>query len=355
MGAGGSAAQAGSAPGRPIEPPDASVPVDPVPPPDASVPDASIPDATTPPDASDPPDAAKPPCESISESIDELRPGVMLVVDQSRSMRTGFPQQNSPDTRWSLVGKALFDPASGVVKTYEGTIRFGIAFFTGNQNEACPILHEVHAATQNYAALNALYQSLAPEGSTPTGDSLNQVVGELEQGQRHNVQTILLVTDGNPNTCFMQSGSNGQFEALEAVQVAYELGYDTFVLGISNDIAGENLQQLANAGAGKLVDLKYGVDPDAAQPYQASSDKNGLTAQFADILSHVSFCEVRTQRDIGLDEASQGKVLLDGKPLVFGASDGFRLKDPRHLEIMGSACDAIKSGAKLLSVRISCD
>ena len=118
---------------------------------------------------------------------------------------------------------------------------------------------------------------------------------------------------------------------------------------------GENLQQLANAGAGRLVDLVYGVDPEAAQPYQASSDKNGLTAQFADILSHVSFCEVRTQRDIAPDEASQGRVLLDGKPLTYGASDGFRLKDARHVEIMGSACDAIKGGAQLLSVSISCE
>jgi hypothetical protein len=356
-GTAGASAQAGTAPGPPLEEPDPSVSPDADTPPDASIPaDASIPDATIPPDATAVLDASpKPPCESISESIDELRPGVMLVVDQSRSMRTAFPQQGSPDTRWSLVGKALFDPSSGVVKTYEGSIRFGIAFFTGNQNGECPVLHEAHAATQNYTALNALYQSLAPDGSTPTGESLNQVIGELERRQRQNVRTIVLVTDGNPNTCFMQSGSNGQFEAVEAVQLAYELGYDTYVLGISRDIAGANLQQLANAGAGKLIDLVHGVDPDAAQPYQASSDKNGLTAQFADILSHVSFCDVRTQRDVAPDEASQARVLLDGKPLAYDASDGFRLKDARHIEITGSACDAIKAGAKQLSVRISCE
>ena len=279
----------------------------------------------------------------------------MLVVDQSRSMRTGFPQQNSPDTRWSLVGKALFDPTSGVVKTYEGSIRFGIAFFTGQQNGECPILHQVRVLTQNYTALNALYQSLAPDGNTPTGESLNQVVGELERGRNHNVQSIVLVTDGTPNTCAMQSGSNGQPQAVEAVQLAYELGYDTYVLGISNDIAEQNLQQLANAGAGKAVGLVYGVDADAAQPYHASGDKQGLTAQFADILSKVSFCEVRMQRDIAPEEAITGRVMLDGKALSYNAEEGFWLKDPRHLEIVGSACDAIKAGAKELSVRISCD
>lgn len=350
-GGAGAAARA-DAPTAGSEVPDASLPPDAADAPDANTPE----DAEPPPDAADPNDAApKPACESISESIDELRPGVMLVVDQSRSMRTPFPQPGSPDTRWSLVGKALFDPTSGVVKAYQGTIRFGVAFFTGRQNEQCPLLHQMRAATQNYAALNALFQSLAPDGNTPTGESLNQVVEQLERGQRHNVQTIVLVTDGNPNTCTMPSGDNGQFEAVEAVQIAYELGYDVYVLGISNDIAGINLQQLANAGAGKPIDLMYGVDPEAAQPYQASSDTNGLTGQFADILSQISFCEVRTQRDIAPEEASLGRVLLDGVPLAYGASDGFRLKDPRHLEIMGSACESIKDGAKLLSVRISCE
>lgn len=291
----------------------------------------------------------------MTESIDELRPGVILVVDQSRSMRMRFPTQSSPDTRWSLVGKALFDPSTGVVKTYEGSIRFGIAFFTGHQNEECPLLNEVHAATQNYTALNTLFQSLAPDGNTPTGESLNQVVGELERGQSHNVQSIVLVTDGNPNTCLKPTGGDGQEEALEAVQLAYELGYDVYVLGISNDIAGENLQQLANAGKGEAADLVYGVDPSAAQPYQASGTEKGLIAQFGDILSQVPFCEVRLQRDVAADEASAGQVLLDGKPLDYNAKDGFWLKDARHLEIVGSACDAIKAGAKELSVRISCD
>ncbi len=279
----------------------------------------------------------------------------MLVVDQSRSMRTAFPQKGSPDTRWSLVGRALFDPTSGVVKTYEGSIRFGIAFFTGHQDEECPLLHQVHAATQNYAALNALFQSLAPDGTTPTAESLNEVVGELERSQSHNVQSIVLVTDGNPNTCTTPSGGNGQPEALEAVQLAYELGYDVYVLGISNDIAGENLQQLANAGAGEPANLVYGVDADAAEPYHASGDEKGLTAQFGDILSHVPFCEVRMQRDVASDEASEGHVMLDGQTLNYDADNGYWLKDPRHLEIVGSACDAIKAGAKELTVRISCD
>ena len=67
-------------------------------------------------------------CESVTVSIDELRPAITIMVDQSRSMRSGFPTRTSPNTRWSLVGQALFE---GVVKTFEARVRFGIAFFTG--------------------------------------------------------------------------------------------------------------------------------------------------------------------------------------------------------------------------------
>jgi hypothetical protein len=48
-------------------------------------------------------------------------------------------------------------------------------------------------------------------------------------------------------------------------------------------------------------------------------------------------------------------VRLDGKPLELGSPDGFRLKDARHLEILGQACETLRASGKQLSVRISCD
>jgi hypothetical protein len=300
----------------------------------------------------------KPACESVTVSIDDLRPAVTVVVDQSRSMRSGFPDKGSPNTRWSLVGQALFDPTHGVVKTFESSVRFGIAFFTGHhgyEGAACPQLNEVHAATQNYEALRALYVSLAPDGDTPTGESLLKIVSELEEKPSQGPHSIVLVTDGNPDTCAQPNPDNGQPEAVAAVQAAHAAGYDVYVLGISNDIAGQNLQQLANAGKGKPLDLVWGKDADAAQPFHASSDALGLTAQLAVILNQIPFCEVRLQRDVAVDEASQGHVVLDGQPLPFSPSNGFALKDPRHLEIVGKACEAIRANGKQLSVRISCD
>ena len=48
-------------------------------------------------------------------------------------------------------------------------------------------------------------------------------------------------------------------------------------------------------------------------------------------------------------------MLLDGQPLNYSLSDGYVLKDPRHLAIVGKACEAIKAGGRQLDVRISCD
>lgn len=295
-----------------------------------------------------------PSCESVTVSIDDLRPAITLMIDQSLSMRFGFPTRDSPITRWSIVGQALFDPNQGVVKTFESSVRFGVAFFTGHSG-ACPLLSQVSAATGNYAALDALYQSLSPEGDTPTGESMSQIVMQLKAKSTAAPQSIVLVTDGDPDTCAQPLPDEGQPEALAAVRAAHAAGVDVYVLGISDDIAGAKLQQLANAGRGKPIELVWGVDADAAQPYKADSSVLGLTAQLADLLNRIPFCEVNLQRDVARNEASSGQVSLDGQPLAYSDSDGFALRDPRHLEIVGQACEALKSRGKQLSVRISCN
>jgi hypothetical protein len=216
-------------------------------------------------------------------------------------------------------------------------------------------LNEVPAKARNYEPLNALYRSLRPDGDTPTGDALQQVVTELTQTPSQGPRYILLVTDGNPDTCLQPNPDQGQPEAVAAAQRAYAAGIELYVLGISNGIAGENLQQLANAGKGRPIDSVYGVDPDAAQPFQASDNVLELAEQFSDILNGIPLCEVRLQRDVAPTELGNARVVLDGRPLSYSVSDGYVLKDSRHLAIVGKACEAIEVGGRQLSVRIACD
>jgi hypothetical protein len=299
-----------------------------------------------------------PECESIVVTIDELRPSVTLLVDQSGSMRAGYPERESPDTRWTLVREALLNPQTGVVPGLQHSIQFGLVFYTsrnGYSSGACPILSAVQNVTNNYAAISELYESTRPDDDTPTGAALQQVVRNILASERRSTEVLLLVTDGDPDTCEQPDPQNGQLEAIAGAQAVHQAGIDFYVLGISSDISGDKLQQLANAGQGKPLDAVWGVDAEAAQPFQASASVAGLTSQLHDILARVPLCEIELERPVALDQLALGEVALDGEALRLGNPDGFRLKDARHLEIVGQACETLRASGKQLSVRISCD
>jgi hypothetical protein len=216
------------------------------------------------------------------------------------------------------------------------------------------MLSEVAAATENYEGIRALYEVTSPGDDTPTGAAIEQVSSRLGAARSQGPQVLLLVTDGDPDTCAVPDPQDGQQEALDAATRAHAAGIDFYVLGVSQDISGDKLQQLANAGQGKRLEAVWGVDADAARPYQASSTVAELTEQLHQILERVPLCEVQLDRDVDIAELDPGSVTLDGQRLRLNAADGYRLKDSRHLEIVGAACEGLKSAGRRLSVRISC-
>ncbi len=304
-----------------------------------------------------PPDPT--PCVSIDVTLEQLRPAVTLLVDQSGSMRQSYPDDESPDSRWSVVQAALLDPDKGVVKSLEQSIQFGLTFYTSRNGFSgggqCPLLTEVSAATNNYGPIDKLYAASYPDDDTPTGAAINAVLTGIQQAPRKGPEVILLVTDGDPDTCAQPDPQDGQPEAIQAASAAHAAGVDFYVLGVSSDIADEKLQQMANAGQGKPIDAVWGADPDAAQPFRASESVEGLTNQFRDILARVPLCEVELERTIAPGEVTSAEVILDGDKLTFGSPDGFRLKDTKHFEIVGKACETLRASGKRLRVRIACD
>jgi hypothetical protein len=298
------------------------------------------------------------PCEAVSLTLDQLRPAVTLLVDQSGSMRAGYPTRDSGQTRWQLVRQALLDPTTGVVQSLQQSIQFAFVFYTSRNGFAggtCPMLSEVPAATGNYEAIRQLYDQSAPDDDTPTGAAVTQVTREIAEANRRVPEVILLVTDGDPDTCEQPDPQDGQDAAITAVTQAYAAGIELYVLGVSSDISGDKLQQLANAGQGRPTNAVWGVDALAAEPFQASDSVAGLTEQLRGILARVPLCEVELDRDVGVEELTDRAVVLDGKALHYGDPDGFTLKDARHLEIQGKACDTLRAAGKRLSVRVSCD
>jgi von Willebrand factor type A domain len=317
-------------------------------------------DASLEADAPPGPDDSIDPCGLVRVGFDQLRPIVILLVDQSGSMNDHFPTRTSPDTRWSVVRNALMDPDHGAVKQLESSVRFGVTFFTsrgGFRGGACPMLTDVASATDNYDAIRALYDRTQPDRDTPTGESIAKVAERLLGVSGPGQKFILLVTDGAPDTCAMPNGNQNQAQAIavSAAQDAFKNRITLFILGVSSDIEGTNLQQLANAGQGKPINRKWGIDSDAAEPYRASDNVADLSNQIIDILNHVPFCDIRLRRDIDPDTASQGEVILDGKKLVLDDADGWRLNDSRNLEIVGKACETARARGKELVLKFLCE
>jgi hypothetical protein len=313
-------------------------------------------------EAAVPPDDTIDPCNGLVRvGFDQLRPVVMLLVDQSGSMTEHYPTAMSAGTRWSVVHDAIMDPSKGAIKQLESSVRFGVTFFTsrgGFSGGTCPMLTEISAATDNYDAIRQLYDRTLPDkGDTPTGESIDKVGEKLSAMGGPGRKFILLVTDGAPDTCDRPNGDPRQAQAfaVAAARKAFDEKITLFVLGVSNDIQGPNLQQLANAGQGKATPLLWGRDPDAAEPYRASDNVADLSAQIVGILNQVPFCDIRLRRDVDPRAASQGDVILDGQKLPYGDPNGWRLTDSRNLEIVGKACDAARAKGRELVLDFLCE
>jgi hypothetical protein len=224
-------------------------------------------------------------CDELTVETKPVTPTVLILVDNSSSMFEPRAEL------WDALYSALMT-AGGPVDTLQAKIRFGFASYKGltntgvmdETNPACAEVTEVPYALDNYAAINTAYTALGTQWmqgikwETPTGHAITRVTPALVEyvADPPGPKFILLVTDGNPNTCRVLDPQCGQDHTIRAVQDAYIAGIGTFVLGIG-DIVGANtgcvpaqmrcgvdhLQDIANAGQGQPV-----VQPPAEYVYQ---------------------------------------------------------------------------------------
>ena len=227
-------------------------------------------------------------CNELMVETKPVTPTVLILVDNSSSMFE--PRADL----WDALYNALM-VAGGPVDALQAKIRFGFASYKGiasngqpvatsETDPACAEVTEVPYALDNYTAINGIYTTLGTEWmqgvkwETPTGHAITRVVPSLRDfvADPPGPKIILLVTDGNPNTCRVLDPQCGQDQTIKAVQDAYTAGIGTVVLGIG-DIVGANtgcvpaqmrcgvnhLQDIANAGQGQPV-----VQPPAEYVYQ---------------------------------------------------------------------------------------
>lgn len=208
-------------------------------------------------------------------------PTVLVLLDGSSSMF--MPRV----ALWDAALEALVGDGNPI-QEFDDRVRFGFTHFRGaslphaEDDPACATLHSVDFRFDNFGEIRELYQSLGADYTvemkweTPTGFALDRSIEALLADEHTSGrQYIVLITDGDPNTCSVLDPQCGQDQSIAAVQRAYAAGIRTYAIGIG-DIARdantgcfsevtrcgtEHLQDLANAGRGLPVQLP----PDSAR------------------------------------------------------------------------------------------
>jgi len=274
-------------------------------------------------------------CAEVEVEIDTVPPTVLVLVDRSWSMTKDF----AGTERWGAVYRTLMHPDSGVIARLDGQVRFGLTLYTsknGDEGGECPLLTEVAPDLDNAAQIDELLAQKVPIDEGPTGESLLLTAQSLAALDVHGPKAIVLATDGEPDTCSQPNPDEGQALAVQAAQSAHDLGIETFVVSVGDDVSEEHLQEMANVGVGRPVNASEPA------PYYQALDADELVTAFADVVTELVRCDARIDGFVDLEQACRGTVTLDGEPLECGVD--FELADESTLVLLGGACNSLKSG-----------
>jgi hypothetical protein len=304
-------------------------------------------------------------CADVNVTMSRSPINLILVVDRSETMAL---ERFGNVWRWDAVRTALFDENTGLVKQYQESVRFGYEGFTGFPGTTgnCPDLMEVSCDLNNYSNILFAFDDSHPAdiiatgqvGQTPTGESLQQILNNLEPllqtgpDQKVVPYYLLIATDGQPDTC-ADPNTDGSPAATQLVvdQVAraFQLGVKTFILSVGSDTSDAHLQDVANAGVGNTGG--------GTAPFWKPGDSQGLSDALSAIIGGALSCKAELTGTIAdKTKACQlGKVTLNGNPITCNDQDGWRVVDDTHIELVGNACTQLKSSpAVVLSGSFPC-
>ncbi len=327
-------------------------------------------------------------CNDLSVETKEVTPTVLLLVDNSSSM---FEPR---DKLWDPLYNVLMKPTDGIVASLQSKVRFGFTSYRGSStanDPACPNMFEVDYKLDNFTPIDTLYKQQGAEWKqgvkweTPTGAAIKKAAEKLAAytADPPGPKYILLVTDGNPNTCAALDPQCGSDESIKAVQDAKAMGIGTFAVGIGDIIAGNSgcepawgrcgplhLQDLANAGQGLAVaappdQLKYqactptqmlaatyagAAETPGAAPFYTAANAAELETAIKGLLNSVVSCTYDMNATV-VGNAALGTVKVNGTDVPYNDPNGWKLEDNKvQITLQGTACDSFKAtaGSKLL-------
>jgi hypothetical protein len=284
------------------------------------------------------------PCPRVEVSVAPLIPTVMLLIDQSGSMTSNFGGQ----TRWNAVKSALTDPTNGVLMALQSKVRFGATLYTSkNGAPPCPLLQEEAPDLNNGSDIRALLNQNQPDTDTPTGESISAVVAKLQpylgEGTESNggPVAIVLATDGEPDSCAIPNPGNAEENrqtqklSVDAAKSAFALGISTYILSVGSQVGAAHLQDMANAGVGVTSG-----QPNA--PYYVATSPAALVEALNTIIRGTRTCTFKLSGSVVAGSEAEGEVTLNGSVLTYEDANGWSLKAPDTLELLGNACKTFK-------------
>ena len=294
-----------------------------------------------------------PTCVDLDVNFQRVTPTVMLLIDQSGSMTTSFEDGKS---RWNTLVDTLADPENSLLNKLQDSVRFGVTLYTSNGGfgdpahpRTCPVLRSKGIQLKNFDQIASFLRSNSPQADTPTAESVDAIVKTLRAFPEEGPKSIILATDGEPDTCANpnQDTNKTQNRALSvaAVTNAYEAGMPTHVISVGAEVSQSHLKALAVAGSGG--------DPNAVA--YTALDTSALVAAFDSIIGSVRTCDFTLQGTVTPANAPRGKVVLDGQELTYGDANGWEMPDQQTVTLKGRACDQVEGNAAGISMKFPCD
>jgi hypothetical protein len=308
-------------------------------------------------------------CPDVKVAFQPVNPAVMVVVDRSASMKCHidreaelYPQgdcpksdsENDAESRW----RSLKEPLLQVMEELQGDVIFGATFYTtGNQ---CSLdVDGVPFRIENFDEIKAQYDSLTPEGSTPTDGAIRAATTAMNAADSglpaDTPKFIILASDGSPNCA--TGGGDAQNATVAAVGDAYDSGIQTFVVAIGQLFSAvpekeARFQDIANAGVGLGKPGGATAEPEL----YLASDREVLANDLRSIINGVRPCSF--DLDVALTnpelDGPKGVVTIDNQPVPFNDPNGWRLADNNTVEFVGTACASIQNGSTNVQASFPC-
>jgi hypothetical protein len=214
----------------------------------------------------------------------------------------------------------------------------------------CPMMDYTSPVLGNPGVLGQAFDSTSPlsDGDTPTGEAVLEALDWLDEDAAPGPRYLVLITDGEPDTCIEPDPQNGQEQALEAAGEAHERGIEMHVVGVSSDVGASHLQQMANVAQGVRANAQWGQDPEAIEPIVAANQDDVLAGQIQGALGDVRTCTIALDEDVDLEGTFV--VTLDGQdvpPSEYTIVNG-------QLLLSGETCAQVLDDAQTLEIEVPC-